>query len=224
LAWAQVIAAHENRKGASVPRTPLRLAEASRIVNLSERTLRSYIKAGTLGRVRIPGTKAIGLDPDEVLALKESMARPAAVTPAHVRGLEIRISILERRIRTLSEILNTQWDPLNLNAAAARELYRTAREKLLTAQWRVEDIDAWCDTFRRMEESDLRLIAQTCLDPQPGAPFLQLCAEHIRTLSSAKTLDTNPELQDLLQKVLAARRHLRGLQALYLQAPAVPPV
>jgi hypothetical protein len=106
-------------------------------------------------------------------------------------------------------ILDTQSQPLHINAEYARGLYQACVTQLSMSAWSIEEITPWVGLFFRLDENDFLKIRGAIEDPRPWVPFLKLCMRMTRFVVDHTSYKTDVTLQALHRELAEGRRRLR---------------
>lgn len=188
------------------------IVEAARHLGLSHRTVRSYIARGLLTTFRMDGDRKKWVSTEEVEELRRDLADRARDTRDNHRRelLEARASL--RRLRAemdlVLRILDMHEAPLQLSPERAHVMYHEATAELRSTAWAPEKLAGWADTFLRMQEEDLLVIARA-VGTVPWTPFLRLCVAMIVHVHGREDYKTSLDLQSLHRRLTEGRRRLR---------------
>ena len=194
----------------------MKIPEAARLLGVTDRTVRNYIKKGLLSRQRKSRTPL--LDPVEVeeLRLDLQSTSPVLSRRAFIQ-LRSKVRRLESHMEVVLRVLDTKSQPLGLSSPYAKDLYGLALEHLKKSSWEVAEIKPWVEIFERVDEGDFETTAIATEDPKAWLVFLRLnvgmTAHIVKDPSYASSID----LQTLHRMLSEGRRRMRISAFIYAE-------
>ena len=199
----------------------LTLEEAASVLQVTPRTLRTYIKQGALHATRIPGSKRKVIAAADVYALREAKQGTALNVQKTLALLQAKIQRLEARCSVLERILDAKDAPLAVDAAYGAKLYSLCAQQLAVSGWSTEEMSGWAEVFLRLQEEDLKVLNEATDDPKPWLPFLRLSVRMIHFVLSASRYKESLELQQLHLSLAEGRRRLRTAAVIYAESRGI---
>lgn len=194
-------------------RAYLSVEEAATHLDVTTRTVRTYLKQGLLSSRKRTGSTRKWLDPDEVEELRKDRLETGSSSAVKIRGELLRHRAQIRRMRSeldaVMRILDTRNDPLNLRGEHALGIYQAALSQLKMTAWRADEIDPWVRVFFRISEEDFEAMMTKAQDPKPWVPFLKLVMRMTAHVVGLPEYATSLELQRLHRELAESRRRVR---------------
>lgn len=190
--------------------------EAARYLNVSTRTISTYISQGILSYHRKQGSRNKFIDSTELYEFKEAK-HSSEFSIKKFKELQVRVRKLEAQMDVLMRILDTKQVPLGLEPEECIELY-TAAENTANAILSLDHIDAWTPILMRLDENDLKNIESALKTDKPWVPFLDICIGMIIFLTSHKQYEISLDLQTKHKELAEARRRIRLAALLFVEA------
>ena len=189
--------------------------EAARYLNVSTRTISTYISQGILSYHKKQGNNRKYIDTNELHDFK--LAKESGeFSTKKFKELQCRVRKLEAQIDVLMRILDTKQMPLGLSTEEVVELHDTAYS-CSHAALSIEYAEAWLPILMRIDENDFSSIEQGLKTDKPWAPFLDLCIGLIVTVSTDKQYGSSLKLQSMHKELAEARRRIRLSALLYIE-------
>lgn len=188
----------------------LSIADSARLLGVSTRTLRTYVKQGFLSTTH-GARNSKWLDPVEV----ETFGRERSASVGKVWDrkdfleMRARLTRLEQEVGVLNRILDTREQPLRMGQAYAKDLHAACGFQLASGVPTKVEIDSWTEIFLRIDEQDFSVIAEATGDRKPWVLYLRLCVSMTAAVVSDAAYMTSLELQSAHKKLAEARRRLR---------------
>ena len=188
----------------------LSIEDSARLLGVSTRTLRTYIKQGFLSTSR-GARNAKWLDPVEV----ETFGRERVSSVGKVwdrkdfMEMRARLTRLEQEVGVLNRILDTREQPLRMGPAYAKDLHAACGLQLASGVPSKVEIDSWTEIFLRIDEQDFAVIADVTGDRKPWVLYLRLCVSMTAAVVSDKAYMSSLDLQSTHKKLAEGRRRLR---------------
>jgi len=197
----------------------LTVEEAARYLNVTDRTVRSYIKQGFLIATKKPGSRRRWLNPEEVEELRREKkeALHSLVSRKEIMQLRAKMRRLEAHMEVVLRILDAKSNPLRMSAGYSRELHTACLGQLAREEWDVSEIDAWSEIFLRIDEDDFLRLRESTQDQKPWIPYLRLCVSMTVSITSKSSYASSLELQSLHKKMSEGRRRMRVAAVIYAE-------
>jgi hypothetical protein len=198
------------------------IAEASRVLGKTPRTIRNYINSGQLssgqhGRSRY-------LNPEEVheLLVDDQSTR---VTAAEFRAIRAQVRRLESEMMVIQHMLDLRNETLGMTEEFSRELYAAAIEQYQrpVGSYSLKELESWADVFARMDENDLSTIG-AAVQRDAWKVLLRLSARLLTDVVSREDYKTSLALQQAHKLLADARRRLRISIFIYIEMSNELPV
>lgn len=185
------------------------IVAAARFLGVSDRTVRSYIRAGFLSTTRgVRNTK--WLDPLELEAFRQAQAEgKKVIEKKDFLEMRARLTRVEHELAVLTRILDTREQPLRMSPAYAKELHAACGMQLASGKAGLAEIEAWAEIFLRMDEQDLEVISRVSEDLKPWVLYLRLNVAMTALLLNDPEYATSLAVQGLHKKLAEGRRRLR---------------
>lgn len=201
-----------------MPRIWLTLEEAGQQLDVTERTVREWIKAGFLSSSRRAGSRKTWLKAEEVEQFRqdrETSRNGAVITREEFLRLKTKLRRLESEMQVVLRILDAKDDPLRMTPEYARELFEVCLAQKKVGAWSLTEITPWLEVFLRIDESDFEVMAGAVAISKPWKPFLQLCTSMTAFVVNRPEYETSLELQGLHRQLVEGRRRLRVAALIY---------
>lgn len=190
------------------------LQEAATFLQVTDRTIRNYIKNGLLSKTG--KGKSARLPTEEVISLREDRDSTAPiVSRQELLKHRAKIRRLEANMEVVLRMLDAKDAPLSLNPEYSKELYAFAQEHLKKSAWDLSEIKPWLDIFCRLSEEDLDVMRGSTGDLHPWKVFLRLCTAMMSFVVSDSEYRTSIEHQHVHRMLADARRKLRVSSFIY---------
>lgn len=203
-----------------MPEKNLTLEQTARYLEVSSRSVRSYIRKGLLMPFLLPGSRKKWLSAAEVHDLKEALQnteRPRNLLE-EVALLRAKVMRLESKVEVLEQILDAKDAPLGIDEETGKHLYHHCVQALHGANWNEEEIENWAELFMRLTEEDFSVIALATGDRKPWAVFLKLSVRLlVYAEQAAKALPTT-EAEAVHTRLAEGRRRLRVAAVIYAES------
>jgi excisionase family DNA binding protein len=189
--------------------------EAANYLNVSTRTISTYIADGILCTHKKQGSNRKYLYSDDVHDLLEAR-KLGTFSIREYNKLRAKVKKLESQMEVILLILDAKQESLGFSAEYGKELLDAAKS-LKAKQLSTEIISAWTDIFLRIDESDLDTIKVATNESKPWIPFLKLCTDMIVTVVGNSNYKVSLELQNSHKLLVEGRRRLRLSALLFLE-------
>ena len=200
------------------------IEDAAQHLQVSTRTVHTYIKEGFLSTTKKRNDRRRLLDALEIEELRKEREEHGAKTllsRKEVRGMEVRLSKLESQMRVVLRVLDAQVEPLGLNPANAKDLYTACLLEQKNGSWELDEYQSWVEILLRVTEDDF--IQMVELSPCPYKPFLSLCMTMTVSIVRHKDYETSLERQRVHRLLSEARRRLRVAAVLFSETQGTVP-
>lgn len=197
------------------------LEEAARFLSVSTRTVRAYIKQGFLSVQRERGDRHHWLDPLQVSEFKidkDECGGRTIFTKRDFTQMRAELRRLRSQMDVVLRVLDAKDDPLRMPPSYASELFKLCVAHTKATNWEVTELRPWVEVFLRLDEEDLRTIADSAEVQKPWKPFLSLCISMTAFVATRKEYETSIELQALHRQLAEGRRRLRVAALIYSEA------
>lgn len=198
------------------------IAEAARVLGLSERTIRNYISSGQLSSSRVGRTRY--LDPEEVHELKTEgmLDRPKL---AEIRTLRARVRRLEAEMAVVRRVLDLRNARLGMDVEYAKALVGHLRDQLgrPAGSYTLREMESWADIFARADEQDLKIFEEAGFE-SAWIELLRLSSRMISEVVALEDYSNSLAAQEVHKLLADARRRLRISCFIYRELKgALPP-
>ncbi len=188
------------------------IEEAARHLNVSGRTVRSYIAQSLLTTMSQAGSRRKWLSPEEVEELRKDRVEGVAQGPGETRREMLELRAGFRRLRAemdlVLRVLDMRETPLQLTPDRAGALYTAAVQELQGTGWTLAELMQWAEILLRIQEEDLRIL-HGAVGQVPWTPFLRLCVSMIAYVTTHESYKTDLDMQVMHRRLTEARRRLR---------------
>ena len=186
----------------------MKIPDAARLLGVTDRTIRNYIKKGLLSSQRI--SRSPLLDPVEVEELRlDLQSGSPTLTKKEFLLLRSKVRRLESNMEVVLRILDTRSQPLGLTKEYSESIYMLAVEHLKKGQWSVEEISPWVEIFERIDEEDFGTMAEATGDRKAWIVFLRLNVAMSAYLLKRPEYSSSLEMQTLHRTLNEGRRRMR---------------
>lgn len=197
-------------------KTKVSIQEAAKLLNVSKRTISSYIKEGLLTAKKEANSNKKYISIEDITQLKE--LREQNVSQFDLKKeiilLKAKCSKLESRLNVISRILDAKSEPLDLAPEDVQSIKHSCTVKLNCA-FDFNSTQTWKEIFLRIDERDiLKLCHET---PYFWKELLKLNGLLIDQVISEDSYVTSLELQTLHRELIESRRRFRVSLVLYLE-------
>lgn len=194
-------------------RTPtVSIREAANLLQVSDNTVRKWVKAGKLRVVERPETavRTWRLDAEEVLSLSKFFQQGTSFIDVALFAVHAQYmaQVHEKRLERLERLLGLNTPHLGLDFNSVIELYLEAEALLQAPDLVVEHELAmqWATRFMGMNESYFYILEDHAADPMAWKRYVDLSQ---RLLDDLGKTSTNRFLTDMARGYAeAARRHI----------------
>jgi hypothetical protein len=196
----------------------LTINETATRLNVSRRTVHTYITKGFLRR---------NLRDGKVLLLKEEIEQLAVELgtdmPALTRKTFFNLTARVRRLEEQMAMAQAAWGaqemkPMRPNTQEAVALYKAATDYLATKEWKFEAMSQWAELFGHFDEELLRRLAEANLTVQPWLVFYTLAARMSSYLGSTKEMKDDVRVQALRAKLEQGRKRIREMALFWIES------
>ena len=195
----------------------MKIPDAARLLGVTDRTIRNYIKKGLLSSNRVKRSKL--LDPVEVEELRIDLQSSSQVLSRNdVIALKAKVRRLESHMEVVLRILDAKSSPLEISSAYGKELHSLASLHVRKGSWSVAEIKPWVEIFERIDENDFQTIADSVSDPRAWLVFLKLNVSMSSFIVTCAEYETSLELQTLHRLLSESRRRLRVSAFIYAES------
>lgn len=189
--------------------------EAARYLNVSTRTISTYISQGILSYHKKQGSNRKYINTTEIHDFKLAK-EDGEFSIKKFRELQVRVRKLESQLEVLMRILDAKQLPLRLSDEEADEMFNAALDSC-SSELSLDYIDAWLPILMRLDETDLQKIEKVCKTDKPWVPFLDLCISLIVFTLGHKNYNTSLVLQGHHKELSEARRRIRLAALLFVE-------
>lgn len=189
--------------------------EAARYLNVSTRTISTYISQGIISYHKKQGSKRKYINANDVYELKEAKAC-GDFSVKNFKKLQSKVRRLESQMEVILKILDTNKISMSLTPEDGAELFNAA-SSCLESTLTIDYVDAWLPIFLSIDEYDLEAIQQGSKSDKPWYPFVSLCVSLIVYVTGHRDYSTTLSMQLQHKELAEARRRLRLSALLYIE-------
>lgn len=195
----------------------LTIREAANRLNLSKRTIHTYLTKGFLKRTVRDGKVLLLREEVEQLAVEMGADMPA-LTRRSFFELTAKVRKLEEQMALVQAMWNVQEKPLHPKPKEAEGLYRAATDFLTGEKWKFEDMVRWADLFVQFDEETLKAVGEACSTSKPWEVFFTLSTRMSDFLASTKEMKSDVRVQALKAKMDQGRRKVREAALFWIES------
>ena len=191
------------------------IEEAARYLNVSKRTISTYISQGIITYHKKQGSNRKFISPEDLHDLLEAK-NSGDFSVKNFKQLQARVKRLESQLKVVLKILDTNQIALGIQPEEGAELLSAANATLESA-YTDEHVEAWLPLLMSIDEFDLDNIQKGSKTDKPWYPFVSLCVAFIVYVTGNKDYKASVTLQLWHKELMEARRRLRLSALLYIE-------
>lgn len=189
--------------------------EAARYLNVSTRTISTYISQGIISYHKKQGSNRKYIKAEDLHDLRHAKEEET-FSVKNYKELKAKVSRLEAQIELLMRIIDTNTIELGITEESGKELFAAALSTL-DSTLTEEHATAWLPVLMSLNEFDLEKIQKATNTDKPWYPFLSLCVALIVYVTGNKHYATSLTLQSMHKELTEARRRIRLSALIYIE-------